>query len=131
MNQLLVNLGRYSNLKFPEKNNKIPPKNIGRILDIINFMKTNFMTPLTVEQVAKMSDMSRSYFHTYFKEATGQTFIDFLNDIRIKEAIKQFKNTTLSTKEIAENCGFSSQSQFYKVLKESTGKTPKQLRFSN
>lgn len=128
MNQFLVTILRHYKFNIDEKLLMPTPATIERIHDILRFLESNYNTSLSVNQAAQMCNMSRSYFQANFKNVTGKTFVDFVNDLKIINAERLFKEGNLSTAEIIQHCGFKSQSQFYKVLKEVTGKTPKELK---
>lgn len=63
-----------------------------------------------------------------FKEETGETFVSYLTELRLKEAEKLLKTTELKTYEIAERTGFSDYHHFCKTFKKVTGKTPSDIR---
>lgn len=69
-----------------------------------------------------------SYFSTVFKNATGLSFKEYLNKVRIEESKILLQNTDFSIIDIAVAVGFEDQSYFSKVFKKYTGTTPKQFR---
>jgi AraC-like DNA-binding protein len=126
MHQFLIVILRNSQLNFHIKSTDTSIT-VDKINDTIQFLKTHFFDQIDIDHAAQMSNMSRSYFHANFKKVTGKTYIEFLNDLRIKSADKLFKTTELDTNTIAFRSGFTSVSHFYKVFKETTGNTPKKL----
>ena len=66
--------------------------------------------------------MSVKYFCKIFKEETGETFVSYLTELRLKEAEKLLKTTELKTYEIAERTGFSDYHHFCKTFKKSDRK---------
>lgn len=57
----------------------------------------------------------------------GKNFFDFVNAYRIeavKDQLREGRHRQLTLFAIAEECGFNSQSSFYRIFKESTGHTP-------
>lgn len=106
---------------LPLKNNDIVKKAMVYIAD-------NFNTPLTLEDVSDHVHLHPSYFSTVFKSATGLSFKEYLNKVRIEESKILLQNTDFSIIDIAVAVGFEDQSYFSKVFKKYTGTTPKQFR---
>lgn len=92
------------------------------------YISKNFAGPLILEDVAKEVHLNPAYFSTMFKQATGSTFREYLNMIRIEESKRLLSNTDYSMISIAVAIGFADQSYFSKVFKKFTGLTPKQYR---
>lgn len=127
MHQFLMTILRNSQLDIREKGDSLPVS-LDKIKDTISFLETHYCDQITIDHAAHMANMSRSYFHALFKEVTGKTYIEFINDLRVKHADELLRTTELNTENIAFKSGFTSVSHFYKVFKESTGSTPKQVR---
>jgi len=72
--------------------------------------------------------MDEAYFCRYFKKATGMSFTQYLNHIKIDSAVKllQEDNPPLITS-VAVDCGFGSIRHFNKTFKEITGFAPTAL----
>lgn len=56
------------------------------------------------------------------------SFNDYVLSLRMKKAGTLLCTTQLSVGEIAERCGFSAESTFYRVFKKYYDATPKQYR---
>lgn len=72
--------------------------------------------------------VSRSYFSTVFKEKTGQSFVEYLTNLRMEKAKEYLRETGLCTYEIAERIGFADPHYFSLSFRRRTGMTPKQYR---
>jgi AraC-like DNA-binding protein len=83
-----------------------------------------------------LSDLARSvhvstfYLCKIFKKATGLTFIEFRNRLRIKMAKKLLVNPNLSVSEIAYSVGFQSLTQFNRLFRRTVGESPTAFRCS-
>ncbi len=97
-------------------------KNTKKILDLIHH---NYTKPLTVETAAEITGYGKSNFCKIFKNATGQSFHQYLNNYRIERSQFYLKHTDLSVCEIAETVGFNDAKTFCRVFKKCTGLTPK------
>lgn len=98
-----------------------------RIGNIYNFIMQHYSRPVTLEEVAKEACMTPESFCRYFKKHTGNTFISFLNEVRINEACKKLtahKLENIST--IAYRCGFKSITNFNRVFKSVSGTSPRE-----
>ncbi|NLM25819.1 MAG: AraC family transcriptional regulator [Firmicutes bacterium] len=124
--QLLVYINRMS-----ESKNLIAPKlNVGnsKINEIISFINENYMHKLTLTDITDSFFISMSYFTKTFKEATGFTFVEYLNNLRIKHAQYMLRKTDLQVSEIAVKVGFDSVTHFGRVFKSLTGVSPLRYR---
>jgi two-component system response regulator YesN len=83
---------------------------------------------LTQESVAQMFHFSPSYFGSLFKTTTGQTFVQYLNNLRIQKAQEMLKASSLKVYDIAERTGFADVRYFIRVFKKTTGLSPNQYR---
>ena len=72
--------------------------------------------------------VSRSYFSTVFKEKTGQSFVEYLTNLRMEKAKEYLRETGLCTYEIADRIGFADPHYFSLTFRRRTGMTPKQYR---
>lgn len=86
---------------------------------------------LGLNQICEYLNISTSHFSSIFKEATGQTFIEALMNVRIQNAERLLRQTKLKNYEIAEKVGFSDPHYFSIVFKKMTGKTPKEYAREN
>lgn len=87
-----------------------------RINTICRYIIGHFSEPLTVEKVASVSGMSTSNFCKFFKKATGKTFSDYVNEIRIQEACMLLRETERKISTVASDCGFETLSYFNRVF---------------
>ena len=83
---------------------------------------------LSLTKVAKFVNISANHFSEKFKEVTGVNFVDYIARTRIEEARELLQNSNLRISEIAFAAGFQSLSQFNRVFKRLTGKSPSAYR---
>lgn len=94
----------------------------------IVFIDTHYMNELRLEEFAKKSFMSSSYFSSIFKLIKGKGFIEYINDIRISKGIELLTESDLSVTEICHQIGFNSIGHFNRIFKNKTGLTPTDYR---
>ncbi len=83
---------------------------------------------LSLTKVAKFSNISGNHLSEKFKEVTGINFVDYISRIRVGKAHDLLENSNLRISEIAFAVGFQSLSQFNRVFKTLTRKSPTQFR---
>jgi AraC-like DNA-binding protein len=83
---------------------------------------------LSLTKVAKFVNVSPNYLSERFKEVAGINFVDYIARTRIEKARELLENSNLRISEIAFAVGFQSLSQFNRVFKNLTRKSPTQFR---
>lgn len=104
--------------------------NSRRIEKTFEYMNQNFDRPVALGEVARLANMSEVSFSRFFKQRTGNTFIDSLTEIRLGHASRMLIDTTQSIAEVAYNCGFNNISNFNRIFKKKKNCTPKEFRES-
>lgn len=94
----------------------------------IEHTRANYMNKITLQKLADYLHVSDSYLSKLFKEETGISFTQYLNEIRINRSKELLQNTKMSIVEVALFVGYEDQSYFTKVFKKITGITPKKYR---
>ena len=110
--------------------NRYRKKEQDRIRKIYALVDERYQAKITVEEVASLCNMTKPAFCRYFKIATGNTFISFLNQYRISQA----KRLLLLGKNISETCyecGFESLSYFNRTFKTITTENPSSFKKRN
>ncbi len=79
---------------------------------------------LTINDVCQELGVSCAYFSTVFKKETGQTFINYLTDYRMQEAVRMMIEQDEKTYVIAEKVGYSDANYFSYVFKKQFGMSP-------
>lgn len=98
------------------------------ILEILEYMQENYMKVHKLEDYAKKVNMSTPTFIRRFTKKTGETPINYLTKLRIKQAEHFLHSTNMSIKEIAYNVGIDNNLYFSHMFKKYTGKTPTEFR---
>jgi AraC-like DNA-binding protein len=90
----------------------------------------NYTREITLAEIAGAANFSIYHFARFFKEATGMTFIQYLNNYRISKAIRYLCSTTDPITEIAFQAGFDSIKTFNRVFKQLKGCSPTEYKKS-
>lgn len=97
---------------------------------VVEYMKENLAMPLTLEDIATEASMSLSKLSGLFKEQCGIGPIAYLNKLRISEAQRLIRDTSLNFTEISERVGIHSVHYFSKLFKKLSGATPSEYSLS-
>ena len=84
--------------------------------------------PLVAAQVAASLGMSESRFSRFFKRATGNTFTDFVNRVRIHRACQLLMDSGQPVGQICYDVGFNNLANFNRRFLEIKGLTPTEFR---
>jgi AraC-like DNA-binding protein len=99
-----------------------------RIWKARNFIHEHVGEELSLTSVAAAADTSANYLSEKFKEATGINFVRYVARARYEKAATLLRETDLRVSEIAFATGFQSLSQFNRVFKKFSGKSPTEFR---
>lgn len=94
------------------------------------FITTHYTESLSLEQVAEHVALSPTYFSRIFKQVIGCTFVEYLTRVRLEEARRLLRTTTLSLAEISYAVGYQSPNYFSEVFKTVEGMTASAYRRS-
>ncbi|MFA5524067.1 MAG: AraC family transcriptional regulator [Tissierellales bacterium] len=94
------------------------------IIKAIDFIEEYYNSNISIEDLCKVSNLSPYHFIRLFKAKTGRTPHNYILDKKIEEAIKIIKSKDYSLIEVAQICGFISQSHFSTVFKKRVGISP-------
>ena len=128
---LVFELGYILIKKFRVKNETLDIKSkkyLDLLSEICTYIKINYQDNLTLNNVSSQFGYSPQYLARIFKKYTGQTFLIYLNSVRLNYAYKEMMNSDLSLLTIAENNGFSSVKSFSKIFKNIYGEVPSVYR---
>ena len=95
---------------------------------ILNYIHLHYFEPLSLPETAERFTMTETYLSRYFKEKVGQNYVNYINDVRLKNAVADLSRTDKSITEIALDHGFSTPSVFNRYFKSKYGKTPSEYR---
>ena len=82
----------------------------------------------SLTQVANVVNMNANHLSESFKQVTGINFVEYVAGTRFANACDLLRNANLRITEIAFAAGFQSLSQFNRVFKRFSGKSPTQYR---
>jgi AraC-like DNA-binding protein len=102
--------------------------NINRLFNYIN---ENYTSPITLAGAAKIACKSESAFCRFFKQISGTTFMEHVNDLRVSLACRLLRETDKPITEICFEAGFSNIANFNRQFKKRKNQSPRQYRSEN
>ena len=94
---------------------------------VIGYMESNYYKPLSVEMLAKVAFLERSYFSVRFKALTGKTPHGYLTALRVQKACVLMAQTGCTVAAAAELVGLA-PGNFARVFRRETGQAPKSYK---
>ncbi|AWF80821.1 AraC family transcriptional regulator [Microbulbifer sp. A4B17] len=92
------------------------------------WLKEHCDTEVRLSEVAQLFDMSVRSFNRRFKLATGQTPLQYLQNVRVDMARELLQSSNLSVNEIAEKVGYQDMGHFTALFKKFLATTPSEYR---
>lgn len=119
LNELFVYLHRTSQNKGSKQHHTISL--------LLDYIAANYKD-ISLTKLAEHSSYTATYLSRLFHKSMGVNFTEYVNRIRIDEAIKLIIQSDHSIEEISHMVGFDSKLHFYEVFKKHVGLTPGSLR---
>lgn len=101
---------------------------LSQIKSTVGLMQEQYRQKITLEDLAKMANLSTIHYARLFKRVMHYTPIEYLNYIRIQNAISLLVNTQLSVAEIAMQTGLNDSNYFSRFFKHYRAMTPTAFR---
>lgn len=89
-----------------------------------NFIEHNYTQSLSLEDIAKVLNLSKQYVCSLFKKETGQNLSTYINTMRIEKAKQLLLSPGYRTKDVYTMVGYANQQYFTRVFKKMTGMPP-------
>lgn len=121
INDVFVDVARKSTNNHFVVNNSI-------VNEMLHYLQQNYQSDISLQELADFFSFTPNYCGRLFKDVTGITFTDYVNNLRVKHACQLLLGTNLSIYEIAFDSGFHSVEYFYTTFKKFYGITPAKYR---
>jgi len=95
-----------------------------RLTKVMHYLNTAYLKKVELEKVADVANMHPSAFCRYFKEKSGKSLSEFVNDMRISYACRLIIEGKMLVSQICFESGFNNLSNFNRHFKKHTGFTP-------
>ena len=112
----------------PSAEDKTAMLHLEDIQNAIAFINDNLTEPLTLDDISRTANLSRSHFTALFRHMTGVTPYEYLLLQRIERAVTLLRESDVTIIGVAQECGFRNLANFNKAFKKVTGMTPSDYR---
>ena len=99
-----------------------------RLERIIDTIKKNFESQIKLSDIAEQENLTRTYVSHLFKSSLGITFQDYVNNLRLEQAIRLMSEGKKSLLEISFESGFSDPKYMFKMFEKNLHCTPREYR---
>ncbi len=100
--------------------------NDGELLNVYQYINEHYTEKITLDNLCFLFGTNKTTLCQCFKKEYGDTILNYINNLRIKEAKVLLRKKELSVTEISEKLGFSSIHYFCRIFKKTTGNSPKE-----
>ena len=126
LNDIIIELSRY---QIPRIDKSVSStKCSDDIFRTVSYINEHFNENLTLNNLAKKANLSRTYYSYIFKSLIGLTVWEYISIKRIDYALSELKTTDKNILDIALSCGFNNTANFNKIFKKYTNVLPKTFR---
>lgn len=102
--------------------------NMERLEQICDYVEHNYREEIALQDAADELGLNKEYFCRFFKQNTGTSFVQYVNQVRINHIYQELLHTDDSVQEIMERHGFYNQKLFYRMFRERYDCTPREAR---
>lgn len=110
---------------FEEAHSRHPDEDI---IQVQLWLQDNYPREIALSQVAQRFGLSTRTLNRRFKAATGQTPLEYLQEIRINNARDLLKTSNLTVAEIADKVGYQDTGYFTSLFKKQLAISPREYR---
>ena len=126
--EFLYHLCRSYSHQIPSASLTGSQRDLQRVTHVMNWVKVHYPEPLSLETAADSLALSKEYFCRLFKKYTGQTFLEYLNDVRTMHLYEDLQNSDETITVLMEKNGLSNYKIFMRTSKKLYGPTPQKIR---
>ncbi len=99
-----------------------------KMAQAVNYIREHFAQDMNMATVSNYISMNYTLFSYLFKQYTGQNFVSYLKEIRLKEACRLLAETDDKIIDIAHGVGYRNEKHFLKIFKSELGISPSEYR---
>lgn len=101
---------------------------IDRLKPALDFIAENYKNPVSLKDIADQCCLSSTYFHRLFSAYLKLTPANYIQNLRMDEAVRQLAYTSQAVKTIAFNVGYDDEAYFSRVFSKVYGVSPGKYR---
>jgi AraC-like DNA-binding protein len=118
-NYVVENLSDKENLKRIQ--------NLERLNLVLQYIRDNYAETITISELAQLIHLSDYRFCHLFKESVGQSPLNYINEVRLKNAHQLLEKKDMTISEVALAVGFQDYNNFGRLFRRYYGYPPSQV----
>lgn len=115
-------------IKLSAQSKNKAAKNLLRIERIMDYVKSHYKDPVTLDEIAGQLSISPEYFCRMFKKNTNQTFLEYVNTVRLVHFYNDLIHSNDSITYLLDQNGITNYKVFIRMFKKVYGTTPGKIR---
>lgn len=96
--------------------------------NVASYIDSHYSEDISLKSIASEFFLTPTYLTRKFSEKKQLTIVQYIENVRIQNAIRLLRTTDLSITDISSHVGYSDSSYFTRVFKKCTGMSPKDAR---
>ena len=102
--------------------------NVMRMKPVLDRIESDYAGKITIPSLAAELCLTPDHFTRIFREGVGVPPVEYINRVRLHNALALLAETTLPVSEVAQRSGFFSMQYFYRIFRETLGNSPLSFR---
>ena len=98
-------------------------KKMARLSRITEYIDTNYSEKITLEELAKRENVTKTYLSHFIHDNLNMTFQEYVSNMRFERALKLIRSTSMCLTDISVVSGFSDVKYLSRMLEKRFGKT--------
>ena len=128
---LMTIFSELSRCQLFSQTEKSDDRRVETIKTAITYIRDHYQEKIYIRDLASLIGLNEQYFCRFFKKAIGMSPVEYLNEYRIRQAVRLLRGTSLPVTEICLDCGYNNMGNFLREFRRYTGTTPLQYRKHN
>ena len=95
---------------------------------VLQYISAHYTEKISVNELAETANITVYYFCRIFKQITGKTLTDYLNELRLEKSTDYLRKSDLTVTEIALKCGFDSINYYSRLFRRYYHVSPTKFR---
>lgn len=124
---MMISLINGPRIELNGSSHSAEPIDIRRARD---FIHQYYADKVSLARAARAANISAGHLSEKFKQVTGIKFVNYVGWVRVEQACQRLRESNAPISEIAFEVGFQSLSQFNRVFKKVSDKSPSEYRAS-
>jgi len=92
------------------------------------YIHHNYTQDLTQKQIAKQFNVTPNYLSAAFKKKFGTTMLNYIHELRLRQAKKMLENPDISIIDISHAVGFADAKYFSRIFRQRENLSPREYR---